>query len=149
MASGGQTALERITKKDIARRLQQYDHPIDCFYFQLSYPLEHWMKKEELEEKITKITDKFLESDDNQKLDYGQWFKFEDCWSLTYFLDAQKNRSKHRQLSSWYKFEEDLDTNVRQELRKKLKEKDTSLPNMHIIIMRACKYVGDESMEID
>ena len=105
------------------------------------------MKKEELEKKITKITDNFLESDDNQKLDYGQWFKFEDGWSLTYFLDARENRSKHQQV--WYKFEEDLNTNVRQELRKKLKEEDPNLPDMHIIIMRACKYVGDESMEID
>lgn len=42
---------------------------------------------------------------------------------------------------SWFKFEEDLNMNVRLKLGKRLREKDQSFRDMTIIIMRACRYV--------
>ena len=143
--------LKSITRKDIRDRLPN-SHPIDCFFFQLSYPFsKKWVKiKQELQDKIAEITDDFLASKENQK--FGEWFRFEDCWSLTYFLDAQGNSSQPSRdidlIQHLSKFEEDLNLKVRLKLREKLKEKDPSLPDMHIIIMRACKYVGAESMDM-
>ena len=155
MASGGQKqVLESITKKGILDRLQSHDpakdnRPTDCFFFQLSYPYnKKWIEvKQELEDKIAEITDNFLRSEKNKK--FGEWFRFEDCWSLTYFLDAQGNCSQRDKDQHWSKFEEDLNFNVRLKLRKLLKEKDKNLPDMHIVIMRACKYALSYSERMD
>ena len=154
MATGGEI-VELITRKQIGERMQNHrtqatdkEIPIDCFFLQMNYPFRKWIRtlevQQEVEAKITDITDKFLIKGELQG--YGKWFKVDpddDC-PLTYFLDAQegKNREKFPQLKNepWYEFEETLNKGVRQELRKELKEKDPSFRDMPVKLMRACMY---------
>ena len=144
--------LKIITRKGIGKLLQDYKpddkNPIDCFFFQLSYPFRKWIKtlevQESVEDAIAKIADEFFSSKESAV--YGKWYKVDDGWPLTYFLDAQEQK-KRQELSpdeSWYEFEEYLNKNVRQKLREVLKEKDQSFRDLPIVIMRVCKYTRDD-----
>ena len=89
------------------------------------------------------ITDKFLMTICDI---YGKWFKVEDDSPLTYFLDAQEGKKREKCIKKndpWFEFEEYLNTNVRQVLRRELKEKDSSFRDMPVKIMRACVYVKE------
>ena len=48
---------------------------------------------------------------------------------------------KNQDFNAWFDFEEYLNTMVRQNLRKELKEQDQSFRDMPVVLMRACIYV--------
>ena len=149
----GEGKLGPITRKGIGKLLQGYSQGpdtqiINCFFLQLTYSFRKWINDLEIqrlvEEKITNITDEFLEKSEIKVC--GRWYRVEDDCPLTYFLDAQKDDKGQKCLQrneSWFDFEEYLNRNVRQKLRKELKEKDSSFRDMPVKIMRACKYVRD------
>ena len=163
MASENAAAdLELITRKQIGERLRAHNQPrlklegderkscppIDCFFLQLSYSFRKWINtlevRESVEKKIMDITDEFLKSPELQV--YGEWFKVDpehNC-PLTYFLDAEKHEKRKEYNKAWFDFEEYLNTNVRQKLRKQLKEKDPSFRDMPVVLMRACIYVRED-----
>jgi hypothetical protein len=156
--------LELITRKEIGDRLRGYNEsrlqlhreeknscnclPIDCFILQLSYSFRKWINtleiQQSVEKDITAITDEFLLANSA----YGEWFKVDPKhnWPLTYFLDAEKDKKRKicQKDEAWFEFEEYLNKNVRQNLRKKLKEEDPSFRDMPVILMRACIYVRDD-----
>ena len=162
MAQSAQnSSIATINRKGIGDLLRKYDRskssdsipiPIDCFFLQLSCPFLKWIdsleKQKEIVEDITRIADNFLESKEIKDLKYGSWFRVEDGWPLMYFLDAHVHQTSYTK-SKWFEFEEDLNTNVRQKLRKTMKEKDQSFRDMPIIIMRACRYVRDVDEPMD
>ena len=160
MAVRTQNSIKTINRKGIGDRLRKYDLskssdgipiPNDCFFLQLSCPFRKWIesleKQQQIEKDIASIADEFLESKEIKDLKYGSWFKVEDCWPSTYFLDAHdRHKPPNYNKSKWFEFEEDLNRYVRQKLRKK---KDQSFRDMPIIIMRACRYVRDVDEPMD
>ena len=158
-----QNRIKIINRKGIGDLLRKYDLskssdsipiPIDCFFLQLSCPFRKWIesleKQQQIEEDIARIADDFLESQEIKDLKYGSWFKVEDGQPIMYFLDAHdRQKAQNYNKSKWFEFEEDLNTNVRQKLRKTMKEKDQSFRDMPIIIMRACRYVRDVDEPMD
>ena len=98
------------------------------------------------------ITDEFLTNPKFNNKAYGEWFKVdpEHNWPLTYFLDAENDKKREECLQNqafkaWFDFEVYLNENVRQKLRKELKEQDPSFRDMPIILMRTCVYFRDDN----
>ena len=155
--TGVNTGITSITRKGIGDLLRNYEHkehaPIDCFFFQIQYPFKHLLIQaagekefEKTKNEISKIAEQFFLTEETPK-ECGTWYNVINGWTLTYFLDAERDR-KSRQSKHWFDFEDVLNKKVCIPLREKFKIKYQS-HRVPIVFMRACKYTIDDAEPMD